>query len=105
MPPRWPRQPDRKDPAYRRLDDRMNFAVHVALFAVTNSGLWFFQLLNHAGNTAAIWPITPWITGGWLFILFLHAVYIFKVADYSYAAVEMGAPPDSPPTRGKSIND
>ena len=46
MPPRWPRQPDRNDPAYRKLDDRMNFAIHVALFAVTNSGLWFFRLLG-----------------------------------------------------------
>ncbi len=28
MPPRWPRQPDRKnDPAFRRLDDRMNFTI------------------------------------------------------------------------------
>ena len=38
MPPRWPRKPDRCDPAYRRLDDRMNFAMHVAIFAVINSG-------------------------------------------------------------------
>ncbi len=37
MPPRWPRKPDRKDPAYRRLEDRINFAVHVALFAAINS--------------------------------------------------------------------
>jgi len=43
MPPRWPREPDRNDPAYRRLDDRMNFAVHVAIFAASNSGLWFFH--------------------------------------------------------------
>ncbi len=43
MPPRWPRKPDRNDPDYRRLDDRMNFAMHVALFAVVNSGLWFLE--------------------------------------------------------------
>ena len=39
MPPRWPRQPDRADPDYRRLDDRMNFALHIALFSAFNSAL------------------------------------------------------------------
>jgi hypothetical protein len=44
MPPRWPREPDRQnDPEYRKLDDRMTFAVHVALFLACNSGVWFFS--------------------------------------------------------------
>lgn len=44
MPPRWPRKPDRQnDPEFRKLDDRMNFAVHTALFIATNSGVWFFS--------------------------------------------------------------
>lgn len=44
MPPSWPRKPNREDPAYRKLDDRMNFAVHLAILAATNSGLWFFHI-------------------------------------------------------------
>ena len=78
MPPRWPRKPDRRDPAYRRLDDRMNFAVHVALFAATNSGLWFAHQI-HTG-----W--VPWVsqvTGAWLVGLLAHGVYIFAIADYA----------------------
>ncbi len=78
MPPRWPRKPDRRDPAFRKLDDRMTFAVHVALFAATNSGLWFAHTLNLA------W--VPWVrtvTLVWLGGLVLHGVYIFAIADYS----------------------
>ncbi|MEB3281711.1 MAG: 2TM domain-containing protein [Lyngbya sp.] len=78
MPPRWPRQPDRKDPAYRRLDDRMNFAVHVAIFAACNSGLWFFQKIQ-----AAAWPWVVWVTGVWVLLLGVHGIYIFAIADYS----------------------
>jgi hypothetical protein len=79
MPPRWPRKPDRKtDPAYRRLDDRMNFAVHVAVFLASNSGLWFFDVLKQAQ-----WPWAKWVTGLWLLILLGHFVYIAAIADYS----------------------
>ncbi|MBE9178814.1 2TM domain-containing protein [Oculatella sp. LEGE 06141] len=78
MPPRWPRQPDRNDPAYRKLDDRMNFAMHVAIFAATNSGLWFFRLFQYHD-----WTWTVWVTGVWLGALLAHAVYIFAIADYS----------------------
>ncbi|HEY9887022.1 MAG TPA: 2TM domain-containing protein [Candidatus Obscuribacterales bacterium] len=78
MPPRWPRKPDRRDPAFRKLDDRMTFALHVAIFAATNSGLWFAHQINSA------W--VPWVstlTLAWLAGLGLHAVYIFAIADYS----------------------
>lgn len=78
MPPRWPRKPDRRDPAYRRLEDRINFALHVALFAATNSGLWFAHELN------PLWA--PWVgqvAGIWAAILGLHALYIGAIADYS----------------------
>lgn len=78
MPPRWPRKPDRRDPAYRKLEDRMNFAVHVALFAAANSGLWFAHQLNPG------W--VPWVgtvTAIWLAVLGLHFLYISVVADYS----------------------
>lgn len=78
MPPRWPRKPDRNDSDYRRLDDRMNFAVHVAIFAACNSGLWFFRTLQYAE-----WFWTPWVTGIWGLVLAGHALYIFAIADYS----------------------
>ncbi|NJO42819.1 MAG: 2TM domain-containing protein [Cyanobacteria bacterium CRU_2_1] len=78
MPPRWPRQPTRYDPAYRKLDDRMNFALHVAIFAAINSGIWFVRTFQNAN-----WTWTVWFTGIWLFALVAHAVYIFAIADYS----------------------
>jgi hypothetical protein len=78
MPPRWSRKPDRNDPDYRKLDDRMNFALHVAIFAAINSGLWFFRVLHSQEGQA-----TVWITTGWLLVLLAHAVFIFAIADYS----------------------
>ncbi len=80
MPPRWPRKPDRKDPAYRKLDDRMNFALHVAVFAAVNSGIWFFQNVQ-----AATWTWSVWFTGVWAAALASHAIYIFAIANYSDA--------------------
>ena len=78
MPPRWPRQPDRNDPDYRRLDDRMNFAVHVAVFSTINSGLWFFHNLYHASWS---WLIN--FSGIWSIILLINLVYITAIANYS----------------------
>ncbi len=78
MPPRWPRKPDRKDPAYRKLDDRMNFAIHVAIASLINSGLWFFHYLK-----ATTWEWLPWVTEGWIVILLGHLIYIAAIADYS----------------------
>jgi hypothetical protein len=78
MPPRWPRVPDRNDPKYRRLDDRMTLATHIALFAASNSGLWFF---NNFGHLA--WGWLPGISLGWLAALAFHVVYVLAIADYS----------------------
>ena len=78
MPPRWPRKPDRGDPAYRRLDDRMNFALHVASFGAINSGLWFFNTLKPDSL-----PWARWVTGIWAVVLLAHLVYVFAIADYS----------------------
>ena len=77
MPPRWPRKPDRADPDYRQLDDRMNFALHVALFLAVNSGLWFFQFLSHP------WERLSVVTIAWGIALLSHGLYIFKIANYS----------------------
>jgi hypothetical protein len=78
MPPRWPRQPDRNDPDYRRLDDRINFALHVAIFATCNSGLWFVHNLKQTN-----WEWLTWVTGIWAAVLLLHLIYILAIADYS----------------------
>ncbi|ABA23010.1 conserved hypothetical protein [Trichormus variabilis ATCC 29413] len=78
MPPRWPRKPDRKDPEFRKLDDRMNFAVHVAVAATINSGLWFFQNI-----TLAKWEWLPLLTAGWVIVLLAHLIYIAAIANYS----------------------
>jgi hypothetical protein len=90
MPPRWSRKPDRKDPDYRRLDDRMNFAVHVAIFAATNSGLWFFRTLE-----AQPWQWAIWVTGGWALLLVIHAVVIFAIVNYSAPAATEKLPTKS----------
>jgi hypothetical protein len=84
MPPRWPRKPDRNDPAFRKLDDRMTFAVHVALFGALNSGLWFFRQLGELQNPGTtVWPWTLWVTTVWAGVLVGHGLYIFKLANYS----------------------
>jgi hypothetical protein len=90
MPPRWPRKPDRSDPAYRRLDDRMNFAVHVAVFAACNSGIWFFRTLQHAD-----WRWAYFVTTVWAAILVGHAIYIFAIADYSPLPAQDTSPKSS----------
>lgn len=78
MPPRWPRKPDRNDPDFRRLEDRINFAFHIALFLASNSGLWFFDKIQNAA-----WPWATWVTGAWAVVVLLHGVYIFAIANYS----------------------
>ena len=78
MPPRWPRKPDRQDPDYRRLDDRINFALHVAVFLACNSGLWFVHNLKQAD-----WSWLVWLTGIWGAILLFHLIYLIAIADYS----------------------
>lgn len=83
MPPRWPRQPDRRDPDYRKLADRINFALHVAIFAATNTGLWFFH--NFQART---WPWLTWVTWSWIAALVIHGIYIFVIADYSPSSLK-----------------
>ncbi|PAX53454.1 2TM domain-containing protein [Brunnivagina elsteri] len=84
MPPRWSRIPTRQDADFRKLDDRMNFAVHVAVFAAINSGMWFF---HNFLNTD--WQWLPVVTLSWLGLLLTHLLYIAVIADYS------GTPPKS----------
>lgn len=94
MPPRWPRKPDRNDPAFRRLDDRMNFATHVAFFAAINSGLWFFRVLgttSELGISGGV-PGTPLVTEIWGLVLLAHAVFIFAIAKYPGVANSSSSP-------------
>lgn len=81
MPPRWSRVPTRDDPEFRRLDDRVTFATHVAAFLALNSGIWFFRLLQKAD-----WAWSPILTLSWLAILVAHGIYVFSIADYSEKA-------------------
>ncbi|MGD1895356.1 MAG: hypothetical protein ACFB16_00210 [Phormidesmis sp.] len=86
MPPRWPREPDpANDPPLRRLEDRINFAVHVAGFACVNSGIWLVYTINPGSL-----PQAKLVTFTMLGILFAHAVYVFAIADYTPKKVDVG---------------
>jgi hypothetical protein len=64
----------------------MNLAMHVAIFAVTNSGLWFFRILGERTSplgTPDSLPWTPLITLVWAGLLVAHAVFILTIANYS----------------------
>ena len=78
MPPRWPRKPDRKDPEFRRLEDIINFAVHVAAALAVNSGLWFVETIKQVH-----WSWLIWVSGIWGGVLICHCLYVFAIADYS----------------------
>ena len=78
MPPKWPRKPDRADPAYRKLEDRINFAVHVAAFTAVNSGFWFFHEVR---PETLLW--LPKLTLPWLGLLGLHGIWLFAIANYA----------------------
>ncbi len=81
MPPKWPRKPDRADPAYRKLEDRLNFAVHVAAFTAFNSGGWFYHNLA-PGQLAWL----PYITLPWAAGLLGHGIWAFAIASYDEAS-------------------
>ena len=76
MPPLWPRKPDRSDPDFRRFGDRVNFAVHVALFCSTNSFLWFLSTLKGWDNGLRLTQFGA----VWLLAVVTHGVYVLKVA-------------------------
>ena len=88
MPPRWSRLPDRNDADFRRLDDRMTFATHVALFMASNSVVWFLRLLQHP-----TWTWTSRLTATWAALLVAHALYIFAIANYSTPTAELSSSP------------
>ena len=88
-----PKNPDRRDPAFRRLGDRINFAFNAAMYAFMMSGAWFIRLLR-----SEIWTWTIWLTWIWLAVLLFQGLYVFVIADYSDAtnpSVELSDTKDS----------
>ncbi|NJK62655.1 MAG: Pr2TM family membrane protein [Synechococcaceae cyanobacterium SM2_3_1] len=72
MPPRWPRQPSRQDPEFRKLDDRYTYAAHIAIYLTAASGLTFFNMFYQAS-----WPWLLPVLGCWGLGLGLHTLWIF----------------------------
>ncbi|MXY62475.1 MAG: hypothetical protein F4Y87_03350 [Synechococcus sp. SB0665_bin_28] len=72
MPLRWIGEPDPADPRYQDLERRVNFALHGALYAALNSGLWFTQLLRHP------WPHLGWFSLVWLLALLVHLAVVVQ---------------------------
>jgi cytochrome c biogenesis protein CcdA len=77
MPPRWPRQPSRRDPEFRRLDDRFTFGAHLAIFLTVGSGLTFFDQLLQA-HWAWLQPVGGW----WGIVVGLHALVVLVLLRY-----------------------
>jgi hypothetical protein len=77
MPPKLSSPPDPRNPEYRLLRDRINFALHVALFLCVNVGLLFFEKFWQT-----TWTWRPWVNLGWLVLLVAHTVWIFWIAKY-----------------------
>ncbi|NEP59436.1 MAG: hypothetical protein F6K31_20875 [Symploca sp. SIO2G7] len=83
MSSQWLRQSNRADSPYRKLEDRINFAVHVGAFTAFNSGLWFFHELMPG---TLLW--LPKLTFLWLSLLIVHGVWIFAIASYPSSEVD-----------------
>ena len=77
MPPKLSSPPDPRSAEYRSLRDKINFAVHVGLFAATNSGVAFFAKLWQAD-----WPWQTWLLLLWAIGLAVHGFYVFSLARY-----------------------
>jgi hypothetical protein len=71
MAPRLSRPPDSQDPAYQRLENRINLGVHCALFGAVNSGSWFVRNILYAD-----WSWTIWLTSLWLIALVGHGIWM-----------------------------
>lgn len=70
MPIRWYGPADPADPTYRHFERIVNFTLHAALFAATNSGLWVVEGLRHP------WPHLAWFTLIWTLALLIHATVV-----------------------------
>jgi len=95
MPLTWPRKPDRNDPEFRRLGDRVNFAFHVAVFCSGNSFLWFLYNLLRISD-----PRTVQVSVVWAIALVLHGIYVFGLARYP--GLDRDGKPIQPPMQSDS---
>ncbi|WP_264314150.1 2TM domain-containing protein [Thalassoporum mexicanum] len=64
--------PDKNDPDYQRLENRINFALHVGIFAASNSCIWFVRTITYAN-----WDWTILLTESWLALLLIHGIWAF----------------------------
>lgn len=72
MPLRWLGEPDPADPRYRDLERRVNLALHGALYAALNSGLWFTQLLRHPLHNLGLFSLA------WFLALLVHLAIVVQ---------------------------
>jgi|GEM_PF-163509 len=70
MPLRWIGEPDPADPRYRDLERRVNLALHGAVYAAVNSGLWFTQMLRHPWSYPGLFSLV------WLLALLAHLAIV-----------------------------
>jgi len=77
MPPKLSSPPDPSNPEYRLLRDRINFALHVALFLCVNVGLLFFEQFWRAD-----WTWRGWLSLIWLISVIMHSVWVFGIVKY-----------------------
>jgi hypothetical protein len=64
------RPPNPQDPAYQQLERWINFAVHGALFAALNSGLWLWRGLRPESLAQL-----PLLSLSWGALLLLHLAW------------------------------
>lgn len=69
MPPRLSTPPDPQDPAYQRLERKINLMLHVALFASINSTLWFLTQFWQ-------WAWLGLFTASWGTVLLTHTLWV-----------------------------
>jgi hypothetical protein len=72
MAPRLSKPPDKNDPEYQKLGNRINFALHVGIFAACTSCIWFVRTLTYAS-----WDWVIWLTDAWLVLLLMHGIWVF----------------------------
>ncbi len=77
MPPRLSSPPDPNNPEYQLLRDRINYAVHVALFLCVNMVLLFLEQFWRVQ-----WPWRGWLTLVWAIGLVAHTVWVFWLTKY-----------------------
>ncbi|MDX1976476.1 MAG: hypothetical protein SFT94_02275 [Pseudanabaenaceae cyanobacterium bins.68] len=71
MAPRLSRPPNPQDPAYQRLENRINFGLHCAAFAAVNSSMWFFKTMLAISS-----PLPILLTSLWLSTLVGHGLWV-----------------------------